>query len=164
MIRFARFATEFGNMYATAEGDGLTGLYFEGGRHAPAIALAWTEDAASAPLRECARQLADYFAGRRKGFALPLAPRGTAFQQRVWKEIAAIAYGATLSYAELARRAGAEGAARAAGAATGRNPLSIVVPCHRVVGSAGGLTGYAGGLERKQRLLRLERAREAVPA
>ena len=162
MIRYARFATEYGTVYATAEGASLTGIYFEGGRHAPPISNEWTEDATSAPLRECARQLAEYLSGRREAFALPLAPRGTPFQERVWKEIAAIPYGETLSYAELARRAGAPGAARAAGAATGRNPLSIVVPCHRVVGSAGGLTGYAGGLDRKERLLRLEGALEAA--
>jgi methylated-DNA-[protein]-cysteine S-methyltransferase len=164
MIRFARFATAYGPVYATAEGASLTGVYFEGGRHAPAISAAWREDAASAPLEQCARQLAEYFAGHRRAFDLPLAPRGTPFQERVWKEIAAIPYGETLTYAELARRAGAPGAARAAGAATGRNPLSIVVPCHRVVGSAGGLTGYAGGLDRKERLLRMEGAREAALA
>lgn len=164
MIRFARFESEYGTVYATAEGASLTGLYFEGGRHAPPIADAWMEDARSAPLRECARQLAEYFAARRRTFELPLAPRGTPFQQRVWSEIAKIPFGATLTYAELAARAGAPGAARAAGAATGRNPLSIVVPCHRVVGSAGGLTGYAGGLQRKERLLRLEGAREALLA
>jgi methylated-DNA-[protein]-cysteine S-methyltransferase len=163
MIRYARFATEYGTVYATAEGASLTGVYFEGGRHAPPIAQSWTEDASSAPLAECARQLGEYLTGRRKAFALPLAPRGTAFQQRVWQEIAAIPHGETLSYAELARRAGAPGAARAVGAATGRNPLSIVVPCHRVVGSAGSLTGYAGGLDRKERLLRLEGALEAAP-
>ena len=162
MIRYARFATEYGTVYATAEGASLTGIYFEGGRHAPPISEEWTEDASGAPLRECARQLAEYFNGRRQAFALPMAPRGTPFQERIWKEIAAIPYGATLTYAELARRAGAPGAARAAGAATGRNPLSIVVPCHRVVGSAGGLTGYAGGLDRKERLLRLEGAPAAA--
>ena len=162
MIRYARFATEYGTVYATAEGASLTGIYFEGGRHAPPISEEWTEDASGAPLHECARQLDEYFNGRRQAFALPTAPRGTPFQERIWKEIAAIPYGATLTYAELARRAGAPGAARAAGAATGRNPLSIVVPCHRVVGSAGGLTGYAGGLDRKERLLRLEGALEAA--
>jgi methylated-DNA-[protein]-cysteine S-methyltransferase len=87
-----------------------------------------------------------------------MTPSGTAFQQRVWREIARIPYGKTITYAELAKRAGSPGSARAAGAATGRNPLSIIVPCHRVVGSRGSLTGYAGGLERKARLLALEGA------
>ena len=159
MITYARFDSPIGPLYATAEEGALTGLYFEAGRHAPPIDPAWRATAASAaPFAECARQLGDYFAGRRRTFDLPLAPRGTDFQQRVWLEIARIPYGETLSYAMLAARAGAPGAARAAGAATGRNPLSIVVPCHRVVGGGGALTGYAGGLERKTRLLEIEGA------
>ena len=161
MTRFARFTTAFGDVYATADGDALTGIYFLGGRHAPPISGAWSEDRACRLLRDCGRQLGEYFEGRRRGFDLPLAAHGTAFQRRVWDAIAAIPYGETCSYAQLAQRAGAAGSARAAGAATGRNPLSIVVPCHRVVGSAGGLTGYAGGLDRKQRLLRLEGALQA---
>ena len=164
MITFARFASPLGPVYATAEEGSLTGIYFEGARHAPAISAAWREDPASQPLRECARQLEQYLDGRRRAFDLPLAARGTAFQQRVWNEIARIGRGETITYAELARRAGAPGCARAAGAATGRNPHSIVVPCHRVVGSAGALTGYAGGLERKARLLHLEGALEAHAA
>src|SRR5690349_6385560 len=115
-------------------------------------------------LRECARQLDEYLDGRRESFDLPLAARGTPFQRRVWNEIARIGHGETITYAELARRAGAPGCARAAGAATGRNPHSIVVPCHRVVGSAGALTGYAGGLDRKARLLALEGAPRAQAA
>jgi methylated-DNA-[protein]-cysteine S-methyltransferase len=93
-----------------------------------------------------------------------MAPGGTPFQRRVWDEIRRIPYGETLSYAELARRAGAPGSARAAGAATGRNPLSIVVPCHRVIAIGGSLTGYAGGLERKARLLEIEGALRAEAA
>ena len=164
MITFARFATPLGRVYATAEGSHVTGIYFEGGRHAPAISPAWREDAAFPPLRECARQLNEYLNGARRSFELPLAARGTPFQQRVWQEIARIGHGETITYAELARRAGAPGCARAVGTATGRNPHSIVVPCHRVVGSAGALTGYAGGLERKAQLLRLEGALEAAAA
>ena len=157
MTDFARIPSRLGSLYATAEDGKLTGLYFEGGRHAPAIVPTWRERAVfEAPFAECARQLDEYFAGCRQAFALPLAPRGSAFQQRVWREIAAIPYGETLSYAALAVRAGAPGAARAAGAATGRNPLSILVPCHRVMGGSGALTGYAGGLERKRRLLEIE--------
>jgi methylated-DNA-[protein]-cysteine S-methyltransferase len=158
MIRYARFATPMGTLYATAKGGALTGIHFEGGRHAPEIAREWQEDAAHAPFAECARQLAEYFAGKRDTFELPLAPEGTEFQQRVWKEIANIPYGETITYAQLAARAGAPGSARAAGAATGRNPLSIVVPCHRVIGTSGSLTGYAGGLTRKTRLLQIENA------
>ena len=164
MIRYVRFATPLGTLFATAIGGSLTGIYFEGQRHAPAISRDWQEDPYHAPLAECARQLADYFEGKRQCFDLPLAPDGTEFQRRVWREIARIPYGETLSYAELAARAEVPGAARAAGAATGRNPLSIVVPCHRVVGTNGSLTGYAGGLERKTRLLELEGALEETLA
>ncbi len=103
-------------------------------------------------------QLAEYFAGDRTAFDLPLRARGTAFQERVWTALAEIPYGETRSYATLARDIGRPAAMRATGAATGRNPLSIVVPCHRVVGSDGSLTGYAGGTARKEWLLRHERA------
>jgi methylated-DNA-[protein]-cysteine S-methyltransferase len=162
MIRFARFATRLGPMYSTADGPALTGIYFEGGRHAPAHDPAWIEDSTLPALRACARQLQEYLAGTRHAFDLPLAPAGTPFQLRVWAQIARIPYGRTVSYAELARLAGAPGCARAAGAATGRNPLSIVVPCHRIVGRDGSLTGYAGGLDKKTWLLEREGAR--VPA
>jgi methylated-DNA-[protein]-cysteine S-methyltransferase len=158
MIRYARFATPLGTIFATAVGGALTGIYFEGGRHAPAISSQWREDPGAAPLGECRRQLDEYLEGKRQVFELPLAPEGTEFQRRVWIEIAQVPYGETITYAELARRAGAPGAARAAGAATGRNPLSIIVPCHRVVGTDGSLTGYAGGIERKTRLLEIEGA------
>lgn len=158
MIRYAEFDTPLGPVFATAEDDVLTGIYFHGGRHAPAIAPTWRKDPEHPALRACALQLADYFEGRRREFDIAALANGTTFQQRVWQEIARIPYGQTITYAELARRAGAPGSARAAGAATGRNPLSIVVPCHRVVGSHGSLTGYAGGLDRKAKLLALERS------
>ena len=164
MTRYARIATPLGTLVATAAGGALTGLYFDGQQHFPSIGADWREDADAPPLRECARQLGEYFRGRREAFDLPLAPEGTPFQRRVWNEIARIRYGETLTYAQLARRAGAPGSARAAGAATGRNPLSIIVPCHRVVGSDGSLTGYAGGLERKTRLLEIEGALQGSPA
>lgn len=162
MIRFAAFDTTWGAVYATATDAGITGVYFRGGRHAPAIAPAWREAPDDAALAACARQLHEYLGGRRSAFALPLAPSGTPFQRAVWSAIAAIPYGATKSYADIARALGAPAAVRAVGAATGRNPLSIVVPCHRVVGSSGSLTGYAGGLERKARLLALERGLAAA--
>lgn len=164
MIRYCHIATSLGAMYATTTDDALSGLYFDGGRHAPTIDPRWVEDASHAALRACATQLSEFIAGKRVAFDLPIAPAGTPFQRRVWAEIAKIPFGETLSYAELARRAGAPGAARAAGAATGRNPLSIVVPCHRVVGSSGRLTGYAGGLDRKRHLLEIEGARETHPS
>lgn len=102
-------------------------------------------------------QLAEYFAGARREFDLPLAPRGTAFQQRVWEELRRIPYGETISYAELARRVGRPGASRAVGRANATNPIAVIVPCHRVIGSDGALTGYAGGEPLKRALLELER-------
>jgi methylated-DNA-[protein]-cysteine S-methyltransferase len=159
MIRYARIVTPIGTLLATAAGAGLTGLYYEDKAHAPVVGTDWVEDSGAPALRECARQLREYFEGVRKSFDLPLEPDGSEFQRKVWIEIARIPYGETLTYAELAKRAGAPGSARAAGAATGRNPISIVVPCHRVVGSDGRLTGYAGGVERKAKLLEIEDAR-----
>ncbi|WP_028472101.1 methylated-DNA--[protein]-cysteine S-methyltransferase [Nocardioides alkalitolerans] len=109
-------------------------------------------------LVEAARQLTSYFAGELQAFTLPLAPVGTPFQQRVWKELVAIGYGETASYGEIARRLGMTNAAsRAVGLANGRNPVPVVIPCHRVIGADGSLTGYAGGVDRKQTLLDLER-------
>lgn len=112
-------------------------------------------------LATAAGQLSEYFAGRRRSFDLPLRPAGTAFQRAVWSAMTAIPFGATAGYGELARRVGRPAASRAVGAACGRNPLPVVVPCHRVVGSDGSLTGYAGGLGIKRALLDLERR---VPA
>ena len=118
----------------------------------------WREmrGALPAALDAAKRQLAEYFDGDRREFDLPLAPDGTAFQLRVWEELRRIAYGETISYGELARRIGQPTASRAVGAANGRNPLSIVVPCHRVIGADGTLTGFGGGLPVKQALLDLE--------
>jgi methylated-DNA-[protein]-cysteine S-methyltransferase len=114
-------------------------------------------DDADPVLVEAARQLEQYFAGTRTRFELPLALEGTPFQRRVWDALLEIPYGATCSYAELARRIGSPAAVRAAGSANGANPIAIVVPCHRVIASGGGLGGYGGGLDRKQFLLALER-------
>lgn len=164
MTRFARFATPLGPMLAIAQDAVLVALDFEDAKYAPAVDPAWVEDPAWSPLRDCAAQVAEYFAGERGRFDLPLAPRGTPFQRRVWQEIAKVPYGATITYAELAKRAGRPGSARAAGAATGRNPLAIVVPCHRIVATDGSLTGYAGGLRRKARLLGLEGAQQELAA
>ncbi len=110
-----------------------------------------------------AEQLREYFAGERERFDVPLAARGTEFQRRVWEALRAIPYGETASYGQIARAVGRPAASRAVGAANGRNPISIVVPCHRVVGAGGALTGYGGGLDRKARLLDLE-ARALRPA
>jgi len=164
MIRYARLKMPIGTLLATAKDGELTGLYYERGRHVPAIGDDWIEDARAKPFGECARQLREYLDGDRKSFDLPLAPEGSDFQRSVWREIARIPYGERITYAELAKRAGAPGSARAAGAATGRNPISIIVPCHRVVGADGSLTGYAGGVGRKAKLLEIEDARQGALA
>lgn len=160
MIRYARFDTPLGTVVATAADGFITSIDFVDAKYAKSVAADWKEDPQFPPLADCMRQLGDYFAGKRRRFELPLAPQGTPFQKRVWQEIARVPFGETITYSELARRAGASGSARAAGAATGRNPVGVVIPCHRIVGADGSLTGYAGGLHRKQRLLELEGALE----
>ena len=156
MIRYARYESPLGMVIAIAGPDGIISIDFVDAKYAKRIEPDWVEDADHPALRECFGQLREYFAGKRREFDLPLSPRGTSFQERVWQEIARVPYGKTISYGELAKRVGAPGQARAAGAATGRNPVGVVIPCHRIVGADGSLTGYAGGLERKTRLLELE--------
>ena len=150
-------------LVANARGDALAGLYLDGQKYYPVVPPEWRDDPRRPILREAARQLREYFSGVRTRFDLPLDPAGTPFQRKVWREIAAVPRGATISYAELARRCGRPAAVRAVGAATGRNPMTVIVPCHRIVGSDGTLTGYAGGLARKRLLLDLE-ARGAAGA
>ncbi|MCY1435576.1 Methylated-DNA--protein-cysteine methyltransferase [compost metagenome] len=116
----------------------------------------WSE--ATEQLDEVVRQLDEYFAGKRQTFDLPLAPRGTQFQREVWQALLEIPFGRTTCYAELAERIGRPKAMRAVGAANGANPIAVIIPCHRVIGRDGSLTGYGGGLERKELLLRLEGA------
>jgi methylated-DNA-[protein]-cysteine S-methyltransferase len=155
-IACTTWTSPLGPMLLAASPDGLTGAWFDGQRHFAGRDAAWTIDANRPILREAVRELRAYFDGRLRAFDLPLDPQGTPFQRSIWHAIARVPYGSTITYADLARDAGAQGAARAAGAATGRNPLSIVVPCHRIVGASGALTGYAGGLARKRALLDLE--------
>ena len=150
------YESPHGRMLLVATDVGLSGVYFDGQKYHPQVAAAWRHAPGHAPLRQATRELAEYFGGKRKRFEIALTPAGTPFQHAIWKEIAAVAFGDTITYGELAKRAGYAGHARAAGAATGRNPLTIIVPCHRIVGSDGSLTGYAGGLERKRALLALE--------
>jgi methylated-DNA-[protein]-cysteine S-methyltransferase len=142
-----------GPLLLTSDGARLTGIYFD---YESVNVAAWVRRDDAVPFGETARQLDEYFAGRRADFELPLAPSGTDFQRRVWTELTQIPYGVTISYGELARRIGNPNASRAVGLANGRNPIPIVVPCHRVIGANGTLTGYGGGLERKQMLLALE--------
>ena len=156
---FTTMPSPVGELLLTGEGGQLTGLYLPSDRYARHAAAhpgtAPRDDAAFTAVR---RQLEEYFARERSSFDLSLAPAGTPFQQSVWAELQRVGYGTTITYAALATHIGRPTAIRAAGAANGANPVSIVIPCHRVVGSNGSLTGYGGGLEAKRFLLDLERA------
>src|SRR5688572_12192877 len=156
------FRSPVGELLLSADDTGLTGVWFEptGGRVASPDRrrAAVASDAASRILDAARAQLAAYFAGGLRSFDLPLAPRGTPFERRVWEALRDIPFGRTVSYGELARIIGEPGAARAVGAANGRNPLPIVVPCHRVIGADGSLVGFGGGLPRKRWLLEHEGA------
>jgi methylated-DNA-[protein]-cysteine S-methyltransferase len=151
------FATQHpspvGDLLLVADDDGLRGLYLPDPRHAPP---AIDRRAGHGPIAAAREQLDAYFAGALERFDLPLAPDGTPFQLRVWDELQRIPFGETISYSELADRIGDPRAVRAVGLANGRNPLAIVVPCHRVIGADGSLVGYGGGLERKRWLLEHE--------
>ncbi len=143
-----------GELLLLGDGEALRGLYMQEGRTAVAVRRDW--ERSDEPFDEVRTQLAEYFEGRRTTFDLPLAMAGNDFERRAWRALQEIPYGETISYGEQARRIGAPSAARAVGTANGRNPISIVVPCHRVIGANGSLTGYGGGLERKRTLLDLE--------
>ena len=155
MLAYDQFDTPHGTMLVAATPKGLAGVYFKGQKHFPKK-REWQRDARHPVLRQARRELAEYFAGKRTRFDVPLDPQGTVFQRKIWKAISSVSFGRTLTYSEIAKRAGHAGSARAAGAATGRNPISVIVPCHRIMGSDGSLTGYAGGLSRKRALLALE--------
>ena len=151
---YTTFESPLGTLLAVCDGGALTRLDMQGGRRPYAASRNWQRnDSAFARLRA---QLDEYFAGRRRTFDLELAPAGSAFEHRVWSALCEIPYGQTASYGELALRIGAPGAARAVGLANGRNPIAVIVPCHRVIGASGSLTGYGGGLVRKRLLLDLE--------
>lgn len=141
-----------GPLTLISNGAALTDVQFENPRYAYTPAPAGSD----AILDAARRQLDQYFAGKLRAFDLPLAPQGTAFQQRVWQALLAIPYGMTRSYGQQAAAIGSPQASRAVGLANGRNPISIIIPCHRVIGANGSLTGYGGGMERKQLLLELE--------
>ena len=151
----SRIATPLGPLLLARTKAGLAGAWFAAQKHHPAAIDAPERDD-DPLLADAASQLREYFAGERSTFDLVLDLQGTPFQRSVWAELLRIAAGATTSYGAIAGRLGMPAASRAVGAAVGRNPVSIIVPCHRVVGSSGSLTGYAGGLDRKTALLRLE--------
>lgn len=164
MTTFCRLASPVGELVLTASDAGLTGIYFPTSRHGPPGVESedWVEDdlrgAAGGILARASQQLQEYFAGMRTVFDVPLAAFGTAFEQRVWELLRAIPYGTTTSYGALARRLGDPRATRAVGTANGKNPIPIIVPCHRVVGAHGELTGFGGGIDRKRWLLEHEGA------
>ena len=162
--RYDLYDSPQGQILLAASDAGIAGVYFQGQKYFPKDDAQWCRDGNNEFLRQARRELAEYFAGRRKRFDVALDPAGTPFQKAVWRAISGVPYGETISYGELARRAGAAGRARAAGAATGRNPIGIIVPCHRIVGADGSLTGYAGGLARKRALLALEAGEIALLA
>lgn len=153
---YEQFDTPVGVLTVAADGDAMCHIEFANNRH-PAARGGWVPGS-NAVLDEARRQLLEYFDGGRRDFDLPLSPRGTAFQLRVWQTLATIPFGQTWSYQQLAKACGNAKAMRAVGAANGRNPLPIVVPCHRVIGADGSLTGFGGGIETKAALLRLEGA------
>ena len=161
-MRYDEVETPIGPLLAVADEEGLRRIFFPDRRgRAQEPQEGWVRDAG--PFRELRRQLGEYFAGRRRSFSLKLAPRGTEFQRATWRALCEIPYGQTISYGELARRVGRPAASRAVGAANGANPLPIVVPCHRVIGKDGSLTGFGGGLPVKRALLELEGASCASP-
>ena len=148
--------TPIDRLVVASDGSAIVGVWMA---NAEPDDASWTDRGGTdSLLDEARRQLVAYFTGRLRAFDLPLAPNGTDFQRRVWSALREIPFGATISYAELARRVSNAAAVRAVGAANGRNPIPIIVPCHRVIGSSGSLTGFGGGLHRKQWLLRHEGA------
>lgn len=155
-IRISPYQSPLGTMTLAATDTGLAGAWFDDQRHMPDTS-AWPVKPQDPTLRRAVQQLGEYFAAKRRVFDLPLdLRRGTAFQQLVWKALLGIPFGGRTTYGRLSSSIGKAAAVRAAGSAIGRNPLGIIVPCHRVLGADGSLTGYAGGLERKAALLQLE--------
>lgn len=153
---YLAYESPVGELLLTSDGTALTGVYLPDPRYGPTRDSGWLPGDDLSVLTETRRQLEEYFRGERTTFDVPLAASGTPFQQRVWRELCEIPYGRTWSYGELATRVGNPKASRAVGLANGRNPISIIVPCHRVIGADGSLTGYGGGLPCKKGLLAFE--------
>lgn len=153
---FTHFDTPMGTMLAIATDDAITDLHIVSGKYVPKIDEQWIDSPKLPVFLQLRQELGEYFAGKRKSFNVKLAPEGTEFQRAAWKALTKIPFGQTRSYGEQAAAIGNPKAVRAIGAANGRNPIAIVVPCHRVIGANGTLTGYAGGLDKKEFLLKLE--------
>lgn len=161
LTRYRRVDSPIGPLTLAGQGDRLTNLVMETAAHPPPERHHWVQDESAFP--DVVAQLTAYFAGERTGFDVAVDPVGTSFQQRVWDALCEIPHGETRSYAEIAGRIGQPRATRAVGLANARNPIPIIVPCHRVIGANGTLTGYGGGLETKRALLDLEQARHRHP-
>lgn len=163
MNKFTTIDSPLGRILLVSNGSFLTGAYFSGQKYEPDPDLdsSWSPDPDLDIFKDASFQLRDYFAGRLQRFDIPLRLEGSSFQLKVWNALLEIPFGSTESYGQLAGRIKRKNAARAVGAAVGRNPVSVIVPCHRVIGSAGSLTGYAGGLDRKRALLDLEKKRNS---
>jgi methylated-DNA-[protein]-cysteine S-methyltransferase len=155
---YTNIESPLGRVLLVSDGTSLTGVYFSGQKYEPTPGPDWRHDPDLKILKKSGLQLQEYFAGDRKVFHIPVSLQGTPFQRKVWNALTEIPLGETISYGELAERVDRSSAVRAVGAAVGRNPVSVIVPCHRVIGRDGSLTGYAGGLERKRALLALEAA------
>ncbi len=152
--------TPIGRLLLAADAEGLRHVDFATSKYPTSLGVDWQRDAA--PLQPVAEQLNAYFSGELKNFSLTLSPRGTPFQLGVWQTLGAIPYGTTISYGELAHRIGNPKASRAVGAANGRNPIPIIVPCHRVIGNDGSLTGFGGAIDTKRNLIALEQNRSGL--
>ena len=156
MTYYTYFNSPIEPLLLTSDGESLTGLYMSAHRQGPESGADWQRNDDTAPFAATKAQLSAYFDGTLTNFSLPLIMHGTKFQKQVWEELKKIPYGSTLSYKELARRISNPKGSRAVGLANRRNPISIIVPCHRVIGASGKLTGYGGGLTRKKALLMFE--------
>ncbi len=148
--------TPTGELLMMSDGESLTDLHMTMGKYVPAMGANWVRDKQLTVFAQTKRELDAYFAGKLRAFTVPLAPRGTEFQRQAWRALTQIGYGNTWTYGEQAARMGRPKAVRAVGAANGKNPIGIIIPCHRVIGASGALTGYAGGLHNKEFLLKLE--------
>jgi methylated-DNA-[protein]-cysteine S-methyltransferase len=156
VIEVLRLPSVFGPMVLSANQHALTGLYFEGQKYFPDELVPLPDSPRHPVLALAAQQLQAFFQGTLATFRVPLQPEGTAFQQQVWQALKSVPAGSLSQYGLIAKAIGAPAASRAVGAAVGRNPISVIIPCHRIVGAAGSMTGYAGGLEKKRALLQFE--------
>ncbi|GAA6616514.1 methylated-DNA--[protein]-cysteine S-methyltransferase [Scytonema sp. NUACC26] len=162
MIYYRWLDSPLGELLLASNGRSLIGLYLKGQKFFPEQTEDWHKSEQIDPFVQTQEQIAEYFAHQRQHFDIPIEPQGTAFQKQVWQLLLQIPFGETISYGALAKKIGKPVASRAVGTANGRNPISIIVPCHRVIASNGKLTGYAGGLDRKQWLLQHEQTKIAV--